>query len=133
MRHMASVASRSPPCRTSSCPSLRESPLPWRDSLRSRCPGVETEFGERSMALGRRRNSGGSSPRHGGMTLLELLVAIAILGILMALLITAVQSARESARQAACRSNLRQLGLALQAHHSARKKFPPGMSYTNDP
>lgn len=61
-----------------------------------------------------------------GFTLIELLVAIGIVGLLMAILLPAVQNARESARAAICRSHLRQIGIALQNYHSAHDCFPPG-------
>jgi prepilin-type N-terminal cleavage/methylation domain-containing protein/prepilin-type processing-associated H-X9-DG protein len=61
-----------------------------------------------------------------GFTLVELLVVIAIIGILVALLLPAIQAAREAARRAQCQSNLKQLALAANNYHSAKKRFPPG-------
>ncbi len=61
-----------------------------------------------------------------GFTLVELLVVIAIIGLLVALLLSAVQYARESARRMQCQSHLRQLGLAAQNFESAKKRFPSG-------
>ena len=62
-----------------------------------------------------------------GFSLVELLVAIAIIGILVGLSVVAVSRARETARQITCRNNLRQLGMALQSYHTGYGAFPPAV------
>lgn len=85
-------------------------------SLNPACPiTVATSCGERSIVARRR-----------GLTILELLVVMAVISVLVALILPAVQAARESARRIECSNNLKQIGIALHGYHDLLSSFPPG-------
>lgn len=68
--------------------------------------------------------------RWSGFTLVELLVVIAIIGVLVALLLPAVQASREASRRVACQDNLHQVGVAIQGYLARHQRFPPGKKYS---
>src|SRR5204863_1196070 len=85
----------------------------------------------RSKTMKRYSHRHDSSKR--GFTLVELLVVIAIIGTLVALLLPAVQGAREAARKASCGNNIRQLALGAQLYETSMGSYPAGWIWSPDP
>lgn len=93
---------------------------------------TEAPFGKPSAATPAQRRCGNELARR-GFTLVELLVVIAIIGVLVALLLPAIQAAREAARRSTCINSLRQIGIAALNYETSKKELPFGRKTDTDP
>jgi prepilin-type N-terminal cleavage/methylation domain-containing protein len=84
----------------------------------------------RILARARSANRLRARRSHSAFTLVELLVVVAIIGVLIALILPAVQASREASRRAQCLDHMHQIGVAIQSYIAAKDKFPPGKMYT---